>query len=258
MSSQNDYPEYFARFYDVIYNSIRQKADHDFFMKKILAAKGPVLDVGCGTGRFFVEALKKGADIYGIDSSSHMIDVLKSKIKESDHHRVSVQNFTELYHDLKFDLIIAPFRVMSHLLTVEDQQAAINKIYAHLNPWGTFIFDLYVPDPNLLANGMNNVTDFEGEYAPGKKLKRITSSSSDIVNQLNDVTMQFIWDENGKEKNETWNMQLRFYFRYEIEHLIARSKLKMVGTYGGYDESPLDKNSKDFVVICQKLGMLPR
>jgi SAM-dependent methyltransferase len=258
MNTKHDYPEYFARFYDVIYNSIRQQSDHDFFMKKILSANGPVLDVGCGTGRFFVEALKKGADIYGIDSSSHMIDVLKSKVKTSDHHRVSVQNITEFYHDLKFDLIIAPFRVMSHLLTIEDQQAAINKIYAHLNPWGTFIFDLYVPDPKLLFNGMENVTDFDGEYAAGKKLKRVTSSKSDIVNQYNDVSMKFSWDEDGKKKEETLNMQLRFYFKYEIEHLIARSKLKLVGIYGGYDERPLDKTSKDFVVICQKLGMLPR
>jgi ubiquinone/menaquinone biosynthesis C-methylase UbiE len=258
MRENHDYPEYFARFYDVIYNTTRQKTDHDFFMKKILAAKGPVLEVGCGTGRFFVEALKKGVDIYGIDSSSHMIDVLKSKIKTSDHHRVSVQNLTDLYHDLKFDLIIAPFRVMSHMLTVEDQQTAINKIYAHLNPWGNFIFDLYIPDPKVLANGINNVTDFEGEYEPGKKLKRITSAKSDITTQLNDISMKFIWDENGKKVEKTWDMQLRFMFRYEIEHLIARSKLKLIGIYGGYDERVLDQSCTDFVVICQKLGMLPR
>jgi SAM-dependent methyltransferase len=258
MNTNHDYPEYFARFYDVIYNKTRQQADYDYFMKKILSAKGPVLEVGCGTGRIFADALKKGADIYGIDSSIHMLDVLKSKIKVSEQKRVSVQNLTDLYHDLKFDLIIAPFRVMSHLLTVEDQQAAINKIYAHLNPWGTFIFDLYVPDPKLLDGGMDNITDFEGEYAPGKKLQRITSSHSDIVNQLNDVSMKFIWDENGKKNEETWNMKMRFYFRYEIEHFIARSKLKLVGIYGGYNESALDKNSKNFVVVCQKLGMLPR
>ena len=126
MNTNHDYPEYFARFYDVIYNKTRQQADYDYFMKKILSAKGPVLEVGCGTGRIFADALKKGDDIYGIDSSIHMLDVLKSKIKVSEQKRVSVQNLTDLYHDLKFDLIIAPFRVMMHLLEKEMQIKALN------------------------------------------------------------------------------------------------------------------------------------
>jgi len=63
MSSAFQYPDVFARFYDVIYDQIRSETDHDYFLKKILAAKGPVLEVGVGTGRFFIEALSKGADI---------------------------------------------------------------------------------------------------------------------------------------------------------------------------------------------------
>ena len=258
MNKKNDYPEYYARFNDVILNASSHQAEQDFFMKKILSAKGPVLDVGLGTGYLFTEALKKGADIYGIESNSYMLDVLKSKIKPSDHHRVSVQNFTELYHDLKFDLIIAPSKVMSLLLTVEDQQAAINKIYAHLNPWGTFIFDLSVPNAKVMSNGSSIVTDFDAEYAPGLKLKRFSTVSTDIVNQLKDVSLNYIWDEDGKEQNETMTQQFRYIFRFEIEHLIARSKLKLVGNFGGYDERVLDKNSTEFVIVCQKLGMLPR
>jgi len=47
------YPRVFARFYDVIYDRMRSASDHDYLMKKIMASKGPVLEVGVGTGRFF-------------------------------------------------------------------------------------------------------------------------------------------------------------------------------------------------------------
>ena len=62
------YPEYVARFYDVIYSKIRAGTDSEYYLKQILKTQGPVLELGVGTGRLFVDALKQGADIYGIDA----------------------------------------------------------------------------------------------------------------------------------------------------------------------------------------------
>jgi hypothetical protein len=122
-----------------------------------------------------------------------------------------------------------------------------------LLPGGIFIFDLFVPDMSLLANGLDKVVDFEGEYEPGKKLRRITSMQADAVNQLSYITMDFEWEkEKGEWEKKSWNLTLRTYFRYEIEHLIARSKLELVNIYGDYKENALNKDSKDFIVICKR------
>ncbi|MBN3036255.1 MAG: class I SAM-dependent methyltransferase [Bacteroidales bacterium] len=48
---------------------------------------GPVLETGTGTGRFFPDALGKGADIHGIDISPAMLDILKRRLPETEHHR---------------------------------------------------------------------------------------------------------------------------------------------------------------------------
>jgi len=45
---------------------------------------------------------------------------------------------------------------------------------------------------------------------------------------------------------------MRFYFRYELEHLLLRSPFRKFTIYGGFDESPLDTNSTEFVVVCEK------
>ena len=47
-----DYPEYMARFYDIIYDSIRSHVDTEFYLKRIKQTQGPVLETGWGTGRF--------------------------------------------------------------------------------------------------------------------------------------------------------------------------------------------------------------
>jgi len=245
------YPDYVARFYDVVYAQVRT-TDHDFYLKKILAANGPVLEIGVGTGRFFLEALKLGADVYGIDASDTMLGVLKKQLDSSQHSRISRQQAEDFSLERKFNLIIAPFRVFSHLITIDQQLRTLERIHHHMNENGIFIFDLFVPNMKFLIEGVNENVDFEGEYAPGKKLRRITSFYADLINQVNNVTMRYEWDENGKINSHSWQFQMRYFFHWEIEHLIARSPLKLETILGDYEENPLTNQSKDFIVVCRK------
>lgn len=122
------YPESFARFYDTIYHQVRDSTDHSYFLEKMTQTKGKVLEVGVGTGRLFTDALKQGADIYGLDISESMLNVLYSKLPQKDHKRLSLQNITDFSYDFKFDLIMAPFRVIMHLLEKEEQIKALNNV----------------------------------------------------------------------------------------------------------------------------------
>ena len=250
MTSQ--YPEFFTRFYDLIYNQLRNKVDHEFFLSEIKSSPGKTLEVGTGTGRFFRDALTHGADIYGIDVSPSMLEVLKENLNSTQHHRISKQSIVDFKFDFQFDLIIAPFRVMMHIIDKEEQLKAINNVFDHLAPGGEFIFDVFIPDLNFLLKELDNQTDFEGEYEPGKKVKRIASSRPEIMKQLIHVTFKFEWDDTDGQKSEKWSFPLRYFFRYELEHLIERSKFhnyKIIGDYLGKD---LNENSKEFIVICEK------
>ena len=252
MSPTTEYPDYFARFYDLIYSQIRTGVDKDFFINRVLETNGQVLEVGVGTGRFFIDALEKGADIYGVDISESMVNVLKNKLDKKHHNRICVMDATNLKLDRKFDLVIAPFRVFAHVLEMEQQLQVLNTIYDHLKPGGQLIFDLYVPNLQMLIDGAEEQTDFEGEYEPGKKIKRIVWAKNDLITQLNHVTMKFVWDENSEEITKEWKFILRFYFRYEIEHLIHRSKLTLDKILGDYSGSLLNSESKDFIVCAHR------
>jgi len=251
MAAEISYPEYIARFYDVIYAHLRT-VDRDYFLRKINEAQGPVLEIGVGTGRFFADALDGGADIYGIDVSSTMLNQLYQKLDKKHHHRVALQDARSLDLKRKFGLIVAPFRVFSHITSTEDQLEVLNHVYDHLRPGGQFIFDLYVPDLGILLNGISEQVDFDGEYAPGKKLSRTVSAHSDLINQVSHVTMTLQWDDATGRKSEVWKMQMRYFFRYELEHLVHRSKLSLNNIYGDYSEGALGPESKDFVVVCQR------
>jgi SAM-dependent methyltransferase len=252
MKDRFEYPEVVVRFYDVIYNKIRSSTDHLFYMRKILEVDGPVLEIGTGTGRFFCEALEKGADIYGIDSSELMLNKLKGKIISQEHYKIKHQDARNMSLGKKFKLIIAPFRIFSHLLSIKDQLRVLNKVNEHLDKDGKFIFDVFVPDPITISEGRAPIIDFEGEYEQGKKLKRITSVIPDYINQMSLVTMKFEWQEDGAKKEGIYKFPFRYYFRYEIENLIARSSLWLDKIYGDFNEKNLHAGSKDFVIQCSR------
>ncbi|MCK5077920.1 MAG: class I SAM-dependent methyltransferase [Calditrichia bacterium] len=251
-NSNLQYPKIFARFYDLIYHQIRNGVDNDFFLQKINQTEGKVLEIGVGTGRFYMDALNQGADIYGIDVSPEMMKVLKNKLEKKHFNRISIQDIVDFNFDFKFDLIIAPFRVLMHILNKKDQLKALNNIYHHLNTGGHFIFDTFIPDLNYLIKGLDNQVDFEGEYEPGKKVKRIVSTQPDLIEQLINITFKFVWDEDNMELENEWKMQLRFFFRFELEHLIERSEFESYKILGDYQENELSTNSKEFIMICDK------
>lgn len=242
------YNKSISRFYDAVYESILDKSGYNFYLNEISNANGPVLEIGAGTGRIFVPSLQNGADIYGIDQSENMLSVLKTKISGKDYERLSLQDSRDFKLERKFNLIIAPFRMFSHLLTVEDQLKTLDRIYEHLEPGGRFIFDVFVPNYSRLTKAVNDLLEFDGEYEPGKKLQRIVTNRYDHINQILFLTFKFVWDENGKSNIEECHFPLRYFFRYELENLIGRSKLKLNKIYDGFKGKELSNETTDFVI----------
>jgi SAM-dependent methyltransferase len=248
----SQYPDYVARFYDAVYRQVRDAADKSYYVNKLVSCNGPSLEVGVWTGRIFLEALATGADVYGTDSSAEMLAVLRDKLEPRHHHRIRQCDLVTMDLGKRFSLIVAPFRVLSHIVDIEDQIKALNSVSDHLVPGGVFIFDLYVPNLKLLLDGLPPTVDFDGENAPGVRLKRTTSATSDLITQITSVTMAFAWEDEGQQHSQEWTFPMRFFFRYELEHLIARSKLKLKAINGDFAESALDSRSKEFLVHCTR------
>lgn len=253
MSNEYYYNEVVTRFYDPVYDAMKSLyAGSDFYLEEIINTKGPVLEAGVGTGRIFTSALESGADIYGIDYSEKMLMRLKEKISPDEHNRISQNDIRDFKLDKKFQLIISPFRVFQHLLTVEDQLKTLNNIYDHLEECGRLIFDVFNPDIKRMLYPPENVLEFDGEYEPGQSLKRYaTVKYNHIIQQMN-LTFNFVWLEKGSVKTDSFSTPLRYYFRYELENLIGRTKFRLENMYGDFSKGELNEKSNEFIVVCRK------
>src|SRR5512142_2387559 len=111
----HDYPDFVARFYDTVYAQLRDGVDNDYYLARIAASPGPVLEIGVGTGRLFCEALRRGADIEGLDVSPAMLARAQAKLPEAEHRRLHLADAVSARLERRFSLVLAPFRVLAHV-----------------------------------------------------------------------------------------------------------------------------------------------
>lgn len=69
----------FAEFYDYVI-PYRDRRDVGFFVAMARQAGGPVLELGCGTGRVLIPTARAGVEIVGLDVSAPMLAVCREKL----------------------------------------------------------------------------------------------------------------------------------------------------------------------------------
>src|SRR5262245_36074593 len=120
MAYQDAYALLMAPGYDAMYGALRDPSgDGAFYLALARETGGPVLELGCGTGRILLPIARSGIECVGLDASKAMLDVLRSKAPPPN--LTTTEGRLESF-DLRasrFRLITAPFRVMSHLLDVD-------------------------------------------------------------------------------------------------------------------------------------------
>ena len=67
-----------ADVYDSVYSYVRE--DIPFYVDEALTAGGPVLELGCGTGRVTIPIAAAGVDVTGVDLSPAMLDIARRKV----------------------------------------------------------------------------------------------------------------------------------------------------------------------------------
>ena len=242
-------PEYdrFAEFYDHV-TPYRLREDVGFFVDLARQAQGPVLEMACGTGRVLVPSARAGATMVGVDLSEGMLDACRAKL---DLEPAAVQQRVELLQgDMRsfdlgrtFELITIPFRGFQHLLTVDDQRAALHRLRSHLPHGGRLVVDVFNPALQFLGDErwlVNPLVEPEFSMPDGRRVvRRFRITTRDYANQVQGMEMAYdiTWPDGRTERRHD-AFSLRYLFRFEAEHLLEREGFHVEAVYGDYDKSP--------------------
>ena len=130
----------------------------------------------------------------------------------------------------QFALVTMPFRPFQHLLTVDDQLACLTAIHRHLRTGGRLILDLFNPSLDYLVNRPIGVELPEGPpftMPDGRHVVRtFRIVAQDRFTQVNDIELIYNVTNNGRSERHVHAFRMRYLFRYEAEHLLARARLR--------------------------------
>jgi len=243
-----------AAYYDAAYAVLRASAqDVAFYAELARVSGGPVLELGCGTGRVLLEIARQGIACAGVDLSPGMLARLRAKGPPSALRlvRAPIQRF-DLGSD-RFALIYAAFRVFQHLYTVEDQLACLACVRRHLAPGGAFAFDVF--NPRLARMGAPEEPEAAAvRFAvDGEEVVRYERVQHDTGTQLLRVQMRYERKLAGGDlANDEVEIQMRWFYRYEIEHLLARAGFRDIEFYGDFEKRPFAADSPDIIAVARQ------
>jgi SAM-dependent methyltransferase len=255
------YDSFFADLYDEAPLVRNRLSDVAFYREEARVSGEPLLELGCGTGRITLAAAEEGQKVTGLDRSNQM---LARAVKHRASFPAEVQERVRFVHgdmskfDIgeKFGLVIIPFRPFQHLLEVQQQLACLRCSRNHLLPEGRLILDVFHPDPERLHDPRFLVETPLVEYAAqdGRAVQiseRVRAYHQS--RQQNEVEMIFLVNHpGGRSERLVFSWTLRYFFRYEVEHLLVRAGFTVESVYGNFDRSPLEDSSPEMIFIAKR------
>ncbi len=251
-----------AEFYDHI-GPYKNRQDVALYVEMARESGGPVLEIGCGTGRILIPTAQAGIQIVGLDASDRMLSMCREKLS---HEPAEVQSRVDFVAaDMRrfdlgrtFGLITMPFRPFQHLLTVDDQLACLTCVRHHLTDGGTFVLDLFNPDLERLVDEKYLGEQEEEEpfsMPDGRRVvRRYRTASRDPFNQVQQVELIYhVTHPDGREERLVHAFPFRHLFRFEAEHLLARSGFHVENVYADFDKTPYgSKYPGELIFVASK------
>ncbi len=253
----------YADIYDAQYSGYTE--DIAFYVDEARKAGGPVLELACGTGRVLLPCAEAGSLITGLDSSRAMLTRCKEKLaiyppEVAARVRLVEGDMRAFKLPERFDLITIPFRSFLLLTAVQDQRQSLATIREHLGDAGRLVFNVFVPDLKIIAarsgQGGEALTHFKDFLDPqtGRHVMIWDSRHYHINEQI--IENVFVYDEVDEKgmvvRRHYKPLNLRWIYRHEAEHLLARSGFAVEALYGGFNRQPFGEDSREMVWVARK------
>lgn len=256
MSAETPYDK-IAAYYDLEHAGFTD--DTELFLQFIAGTGGPVLELGCGTGRILRAIAAAGFQITGLDSSRPMLDLAQEHatmdgledlvtLIEGDFERV------DLVPSNAFQAVLIAIDSLLHATSIDSQLRVLCAAWTALAPGGLLLLDLLHPTPGRLL-AMDGGLALAGSWTldDGSTLDKIVAQVADPVDQS---IHSEIWYETTAPDSTIQRIRTGFEQRWigqgEIELMLRLTGFHEWHIYGSYALDPLDAQSDRMIVAAEK------
>jgi SAM-dependent methyltransferase len=245
----------YARFYDWENAQTMGRRDVRFWQRLASRTAGPVLELGCGTGRVAVPVARAGVRVIGIDRSASMLDRARRRLR-----RAKLSGSLQLvrgdvrslpFPAASFGLVAAPYGILQSLLDDATLDAALASAHRALRQGGTFGIDL-----------VSDLTSW-GEYDRRVKLRGKAGRSQTRITLIESVRQDrdrglTLFDQEFVERRGQVSRSHRFSLAFrtvsveEMSVRLERHGFRVSAVLGDYEGGPWDRRADVWLILATK------
>jgi SAM-dependent methyltransferase len=237
-------PTHYGRTWAPIYDEAHAYLDPAAAVEVLheLAAGGPALELGIGTGRVALPLVARGTPVHGIEISDAMIAKLRAKPGGAD-LPITLGDFTHVTRDERYALVYIVFSTLFGPLTQDAQIACIRNAAAHLAPGGLFVVEGFVPDPTRFDRNQRLET------------KRIADDRVELIASRHDPATQRVSSQLvvlASTGVQLHAVEIRYAWPSEVDLMARLAGLRLRDRWGGWKREPFTSSSGHHVSIYER------
>lgn len=247
----------YAPFYDWENAQTVARRDIAFWQRLALANAGPVLELGCGTGRVSLPVVKAGARLVGIDLSAPMLDRARKRLVRARLAERAMLVRGDIRHlpfrsRRGFGLVMAPYGILQSLTRERDLAATLQSVARVLRPGGLFGLDL-VPDLPRWSE-YHRRTSLRGRKARDSKttVTLVESVRQDRRRKLTIFDQEYV-ERRGRERTvHRFALTFRTLSVPQMARRLEGAGLVIQAILGDYQGGPWDERADVWVILARK------
>jgi len=246
----------YARFYDWENAQTVGRRDVPFWRRVASAARGRVLELGCGTGRVSLPLARAGVDLVGIDRSAPMLARARRRVpKRIPNPKSRIPLFVRgdiralPFRARSFAAVIAPYGVLQSLTRPRDLTSALASVARIVEPGGTFGIDL-VPDVPRWKEYRNRV-QLHGR-AGGAEITLVESVAHDRQRRLTTFGQRYVERRGRRTREHRFDLTFRTLSVQAMTKQLKHAGFEAHTVLGDYEGRPWDERADVWIILARR------
>jgi ubiquinone/menaquinone biosynthesis C-methylase UbiE len=261
----------YAPFYDWENARTLGRRDVLFWVRLTSASRGPVLELGCGTGRVTLPLARAGVPVVGIDRSDAMLvragararrlriapsgpRIANSRIRDPRgpiSPRLVRGDIRSLpFADRAFPMVIAPYGILQSLIRPSDLTSTLASVGRVIGRGGTFGLDL-VPDVPRWREYRNRV-QMKG-WSRGAHVTLVESVSQDRARRLTTFEQRFVERRGRVKRQHRFALTFRTLTVPQMSRQLERAGFAIESVLGDYRGRAWQGGADVWIILAKKV-----